>query len=64
MVALGATLMFRAKEVLPVKKKVFWDDLKTARRVYTGRAIHSVTGEALDIQSGTFCDTSAFKLFH
>ena len=56
--------MFRAKEVLPVKKKVFWDDLKTARRVYTGRAIHSVTGEALDIQSGTFCDTSAFKLFH
>ena len=28
MVALGATLMFRAKEVLPVKKKIFWDDLK------------------------------------
>lgn len=54
MVALGATLMFRAKEVLPVTKKVFWDDLKTARRIYTGRAIDSVTGEALDIQLGMF----------
>lgn len=28
MVALGATLMFRLKEVLPVNKKVFWEDLK------------------------------------
>mmetsp|Transcript_13223 Transcript_13223/g.24331 ORF Transcript_13223/g.24331 Transcript_13223/m.24331 type:complete len:91 (-) Transcript_13223:105-377(-) len=37
MVACGATLMFRLKEVLPVKKKVFWDDLKTARRIYTVR---------------------------
>ena len=33
-VALGAALMFRLKEVLPVKKKVFWDDLKVARRIY------------------------------
>lgn len=30
MVALGSCLMFRAKEVLPVKKKVFWDDLKVS----------------------------------
>ena len=37
-VALGATLMFRIKEVLPVKKKVFWDDLKIARRIFQGRA--------------------------
>ena len=28
MVAMGATLMFRAGEVLPSNKKVFWDDLK------------------------------------
>lgn len=50
MVALGATLMFRAKEVLPVKKKVFWDDLKIARRLYQGRAVDSVTGEALNFE--------------
>mmetsp|Transcript_27225 Transcript_27225/g.50187 ORF Transcript_27225/g.50187 Transcript_27225/m.50187 type:complete len:190 (-) Transcript_27225:155-724(-) len=48
MVAIGATLMFRVKEVLPVKKKIFWDDLKIARRLYQGRAIDSVTGEALN----------------
>ena len=47
MVAVGATLMFRAKEVLPVEKKVFWDDLKTARRIYQGRALDAVTGEPL-----------------
>jgi hypothetical protein len=46
-VAIGATLMFRLKEVLPVKKKVFWDDLKIARRIYQGRALDSVTGEVL-----------------
>jgi len=38
--------MFRIKEVLPVKKKVFWDDLKIARRIYTGRA-HNEEGEVL-----------------
>jgi len=50
MVALGATLMFRVKEVLPVKKKVFWDDLKVARRIYQGRAIDPMTGEALTVE--------------
>ena len=50
MVAVGATLMFRAKEVLPVEKKVFWDDLKTARRIYQGRALDAVTGEPLTIE--------------
>ena len=39
MVAAGAALMFRAKEVLPVKKKVFWDDLKVARRIYQVSAL-------------------------
>ena len=34
MVACGSALMFRVKEVLPIKKKVFWDDLKFARRFY------------------------------
>ena len=47
MVGCGATLMFRMKEVLPVTKKVFWEDLKVARRIYQGRAYDSVTGEAL-----------------
>jgi len=36
---LAAALMFRLKEVLPVKKKVFWDDLKHARRIYQRRAV-------------------------
>mmetsp|Transcript_8046 Transcript_8046/g.18182 ORF Transcript_8046/g.18182 Transcript_8046/m.18182 type:complete len:241 (+) Transcript_8046:90-812(+) len=47
MVALGATLMFRAKEVLPVNKKIFWDDLKIARRIYQGRAVDPISGEPL-----------------
>ena len=50
MVALGSALMFRAKEVLPVNKKIFWDDLKTARRIYQGRAVDSITGEPLTVQ--------------
>ena len=49
MVAIGATLMFRLKEVLPVEKKVFWDDLKTARRIYQGRALDSVTGDIISV---------------
>ena len=35
-----ATLMFPLKKVQPVKKKVFWYDLKVARRIYQGRAIN------------------------
>ena len=31
MVAIGSALMFRVKEVLPVKKKVFWSDLKVSQ---------------------------------
>lgn len=37
MVAIGSCLLFRIKEVLPVEKKIFWDDLKTARRMYQVR---------------------------
>ena len=47
MVAAGACLMFRLKEVLPVTKKVFWNDLKVARRIYQGRATDEVTGREL-----------------
>ena len=51
-VACGATLMFRLKEVLPVKKKVFWYDLKVARRIYQGRAINpevaQITSRSID----------------
>jgi hypothetical protein len=49
-VALGATLMFRIKEVLPVKKKVFWDDLKIARRIFQGRATDD-GGEVLTLRT-------------
>jgi len=49
-VAIGATLMFRLKEVLPVKKKVFWDDLKIARRIYQGRGLDPDTGEVLTLE--------------
>ena len=59
MVAIGATLMMRLKEVLPVEKKVFWDDLKTARRIYQGRAIDSITGEALSVD-----EVSVYVLFY
>ncbi len=49
-VCLGATLMFRMKEVLPVKKKVFWDDLKIARRIFQGRATDD-GGEVLTVRT-------------
>jgi len=55
-VSIGAILMFRIKEVLPVKKKVFWSDLKIARRIYQGRARDDAGGvfttrEAYDIHN-------------
>ena len=62
MVAVGATLMFRAKEVLPVTKKVFWDDLKTARRIYQGRALDSVTGEALTTEQVGIVSLNCFLI--
>lgn len=47
MVMIGAIFMMRMKEVLPLEKKVFWSDLKIARRIYTGRAVDSITGGPL-----------------
>jgi hypothetical protein len=35
-------LMFRLKETLPIKKKVFWSDLKITRRIYQRRALLQV----------------------
>jgi hypothetical protein len=34
----ASMLMFRMKEVLPIKKKVFWEDLGVARKIYTNKA--------------------------
>ena len=36
---LSSMLMFRMKEVLPIKKNVFWDDLSIARKVYQKHAL-------------------------
>ena len=63
-VALGATLMFRAKEVLPVEKKIFWDDLKTARRIYQGRAIDFQTGLVLSADQVGFVPRSCLLQFY
>jgi hypothetical protein len=34
--------MFRLKETLPIKKKIFWSDLKITRRIYQRRALLQV----------------------
>jgi len=51
-------LMFRLKEVLPIEKKVFWEDLGVTRRIYQRRALLQVVkvddNEAKDVEpSGT-----------
>ena len=58
MVACGATWMFRLKEVLPVNKKVFWEDLKVARRIYQGRAIDQNTGEIMSAEQAQILSRS------
>lgn len=48
----SSMLMFRMKEVLPVKKKVFWEDLGVARKIYQHRALlqsHTVTSTANNV---------------
>ena len=62
MVAAGAAGMFRLKEVLPVKKKVFWDDLKVARRIYTGRATDETTGDLVSAERALIMATSADEI--
>jgi uncharacterized hydrophobic protein (TIGR00271 family) len=36
---ISGMLMFRMKEVLPIKKKIFWEDLAIARKIYQKRAV-------------------------
>jgi uncharacterized hydrophobic protein (TIGR00271 family) len=36
---ISAALMFKMKEVLPIKKSVFWEDLGIARKIYKRRAL-------------------------
>lgn len=36
---IASMMMFRVKEVLPVKKKIFWSDLGVARKIYGKRAL-------------------------
>lgn len=36
---ISSMLMFRIKEVLPIKKRVFWSDLGIARKLYQKRAL-------------------------
>ena len=38
LIIVSSMLMFRIKEVLPIRKKVFWEDLKVARKVYQQKA--------------------------
>jgi uncharacterized membrane protein len=39
LIIVSSIMMFRMKEVLPIKKNVFWSDLGIARKVYSRRAI-------------------------
>jgi uncharacterized hydrophobic protein (TIGR00271 family) len=43
---ISGMLMFRMKEVLPIKKKIFWEDITIARKIYQKRAV------MLDIEGG------------
>ena len=39
---IASMFMFRMKEVLPIEKKVFWEDLGVARKIYRKRALLEV----------------------
>ena len=39
LVIISSMIMFRIKEVLPIKKKIFWSDLGIARKVYGKKAV-------------------------
>ena len=39
LICISSMLMFRMKEVLPIKKNIFWDDLSIARKVYQNHAL-------------------------
>lgn len=38
LVIVASMIMFRLKERLPIRKKVFWEDLRIARKIYENRA--------------------------
>lgn len=38
LVIVASMIMFRLKERLPIRKKVFWEDLRVARKIYQNRA--------------------------
>ena len=40
---IAGMLMFRIKEVLPINKSIFWEDLGVARKIYRKRALLEVT---------------------
>lgn len=39
LIIVASMVMFRMKERLPIKKKVFWEDLRVARKIYEKRAL-------------------------
>lgn len=39
---IAGMFMFRMKEVLPIEKKIFWEDLGVARKIYQHRAMLEV----------------------
>ena len=51
---ISAVLMFKMKEVLPIKKKIFWDDLGIARKIYQGKALMQAIPMAPEIADEAF----------
>jgi uncharacterized membrane protein len=51
---ISGMLMFRMKEVLPIKKKIFWEDLAIARKIYQKRAVMTdlVLDEDTEMEGG------------
>lgn len=49
MIWISSILMFRMKEVLPIKKSHFWSDLGIARKIYRGKAV--LAHQAFDPES-------------
>jgi uncharacterized hydrophobic protein (TIGR00271 family) len=51
---ISGMLMFRMKEVLPIKKKIFWEDLAIARKIYQKRAVMTdlVFNEDTEMEGG------------
>jgi Domain of unknown function (DUF389) len=50
---MSSMLMFRMKEVLPIKKKLFWNDLGIARKVYQQHALINVESVSMSNLGGS-----------